>query len=78
MVHRRDRCPHQNRTVIAIQTAVKMKLVFSQLVALYLEGQDIVHLPHNEECESNQAAEWNRIGCVRDECCHQHIKFHPL
>jgi hypothetical protein len=44
MVHRLNFSPHQNRKSNGIQTAVKMKLIFSQLVAHYLEGVDIVRI----------------------------------
>jgi hypothetical protein len=42
MVHRRNLRPYQDRTRLSMQTAVKMRLIFSQLVTFYLESADVV------------------------------------
>ena len=45
VVHRRNYSADKNRNESSsIQTAVKMKLIFNQLVAYYLDGQDIVFM----------------------------------
>jgi len=42
VVHSLNFSAHQNSISVSIQTAVKVKLVFAQLLTFYLDGSDIV------------------------------------